>query len=108
MYNTSHLLESKSHANPGEMRKELDFTTNPVDVKAIVAQSADQTPVVGMLGGNIHDSIRGKSDVYTLTIGFDDVDGRQIDAILSKASGEYTQGPWRILQDNSLQISHRV
>ena len=108
MYNTSHLLESKSHANLGEMRKELDSTTNPVDVKAIAAQSADQTPVVGMLGGNIHVSIRGKSDVYTLTIGFDDVDGRQIDAILCKASSEYTQGPWRILQDNSLQISHRV
>ena len=108
MYNTSHLLESKSHANLGEMRKELDFTTNRVDVKVIVAQSADQTLVVGLLDGNIHDSIRGKSDVYTLTIGFDDVDGRQIDTILCKASGEYTEGSWRILQDNSLQISHRV
>ena len=107
MYNTSHLLESKSHANLGEMRKELDFTTNPVDVKAIVALSADQTPVEGQLAGNNRESTRGKSDVYTLTIGFDDVDGRQIDAILSKASSEYTEGPRRILQDNSLQISHR-
>ena len=74
MYNTSHLLVIKtSHASPREMRRDPGSTTNPTDVKMIVAQSDDSNPVVGLLGDNIRKSTCGKSDVYALTIGFHDV-----------------------------------